>query len=88
MTEKTPEMEVLLERGRESKELLGNPVFLRTVNRLAEQFTSSLFTTQPHDTAGRESLYHQAVSLQAIVDLLAQDVQVAEEIRLNQQQDD
>ena len=72
--------EALIKVGKDAKTLLQDRVFMDAIQRMSNYFTSAMFLTEPHESKKREGLYHQAISLQAVVDLLAQDVSVAEDI--------
>lgn len=74
------EEDALIQASAEAKALLESPVFINTVNRMSDYFTRTMFLTEPHEAKKREGLYYQAISLQAVVDYLAQEVTVGEEI--------
>lgn len=80
------EEDTLIDRGMEARGLMESPCFLNTVARLSELFSRSMFATEPHESKKREGLYYQALALQAIVDLLAQDVQIGEHIARNREE--
>lgn len=78
--ERKQQEDALVQAGLEAKEILTSPAFSNTISRLSKGFSDSLFNTRPDETVLRERYYNLSLSLQAIVDLLVQDVSAADEI--------
>lgn len=78
--ERKQQEDALVQAGLEAKEILTSPAFSSTISRLSKGFSDSLFNTRPDETVLRERYYSLSLSLQAIVDLLVQDVSAADEI--------
>jgi hypothetical protein len=78
--ERKQQEDALVEAGMEAKDILTSPAFINTVTRLSKGFSDSLFNTRPDEVVIRERYYNLSLSLQAIVDLLVQDVSAADEI--------
>jgi hypothetical protein len=70
----------LIEAGLAAKALLESEHFNSVLSRLASFFSEALFATEPHESKKREMYYNNTVALQAIVDLLYQDVAACDEI--------
>ncbi len=78
--ERKQQEDAMVQAGLEAKDTLTSAAFINTVSRLSKGFSDSLFNTRPDEAVIRERYYNLSLSLQAIVDLLVQDVSAADEI--------